>query len=138
MHRNRKNTLLRLIRGVLVGAAITIAAMLLLSALLMLLPVKDGLLRILNQLIKLVSIVIGVCAAVPRGSQRGLATGTAVALIYIIAGYALYVLLGGACFRVTDLLGEMLLAAAAGAVTGSIRANLSGRRRTAPRPVSSR
>lgn len=137
MHRNRKNIILRLIKGVLVAAGITIAAMLLLAALLLVLPMQDHLLRILNQLIKLGSIAAGVSAAVPRGSRRGLATGTAVSLIYIISGYGLYVLLGGAGFHVSDLLGEMLLAAAVGAVTGSIRANLPERRRTAPRPIPS-
>lgn len=138
MHRKRKGVFLQLAKGVLVSAAFTIAAMLLLAALLLLLPIGDGLLRALNQAIKLIAIVLGVCAAAPRGSRRGLAMGTAAALIYIIAGYWLYVLLGGACFRASDLLGEMLPAAAAGAVTGCIRANLPARRRTAPRPVSAR
>ena len=40
----------------------------------------------------------------------------------------MYVLLGGGSFAVGNMLGEMLLGSAVGAVTGAVRANLSPRR----------
>lgn len=135
MHRNRKHILKSLLLGLLAAAGFTIAAMLILAGALLLLQFSDGLLRLLNQVIKLIAILLGVCTAVPRGSQRGLATGVVLALAYVCAGYGMYVALGGAQFDVVDMLGEMLLGCTVGAVTGCIRANLPSRKRTAPRPV---
>ena len=135
MHRNRSHILKRLLLGLLAAVVFTLLAMLVLAGILMIARIGDGLLRTLNQLVKLLAVVIGVCVAVPRGSQRGLATGVLIALAYAALGYALYVALGGARFSVTAMLGEMLAGSAAGAVTGCIRANMASRRRTAPRPV---
>ena len=130
MVRNRRSILKSLALGLFTAVFVTLVAMLLLAAALVYLRFGDRLLTVLNQLLKLVSIVLGVCVAVPRGSERGLATGVLVALIYTVLGYILYLLLGGGSFAVGNMLGEMMLGSAAGAVTGAVRANLSPRGRT--------
>ena len=137
MPRSRRSILKSITLGLLSATAFTLTAMLLLAGALLLFRFSDRLLNILNQIVKLLAVVLGVCAAVPRGSQRGFATGLLVALAYMAIGYALYALLGGARFSAADMLGEMLLGAAAGGVTGTIRANMSSRRRTSPRPIRS-
>lgn len=129
MARNRKGALKSLLLGILTAALITIAAMLLTSVALVYLRFSDRLLTLINQLVKLASIVLGVCVALPRGGERGLANGVAIALFYMASGYALYVLLGGGRFSASGMLGEMMLGAAAGAVTGAIRANMAPARR---------
>ena len=129
MVRNRRSILKSLALGLFTAVFVTLVAMLLLAAALVYLRFGDRLLTVLNQLLKLVSIVLGVCVAVPRGAERGLATGVLVALIYTVLGYILYLLLGGGSFAVGTMLGEMMLGSAAGAVTGAVRANLSPRGR---------
>ena len=129
MVRNRRSILKSLALGLFTAVFVTLVAMLLLAAALVYLRFGDRLLTVLNQLLKLVSIVLGVCVAVPRGSERGLATGVLVALIYTVLGYILYLLLGGGSFAVGNMLGEMMLGSASGAVTGAVRANLSPRGR---------
>lgn len=129
MVRNRRSILKSLALGLFTAVFVTLVAMLLLAAALVYLRFGDRLLTVLNQLLKLVSIVLGVCVAVPRGAERGLATGVLVALIYTVLGYILYLLLGGGSFAVGNMLGEMMLGSAAGAVTGAVRANLSPRGR---------
>ena len=129
MIRNRRSILKSLALGLFTAVFVTLVAMLLLAAALVYLRFGDRLLTVLNQLLKLVSIVLGVCVAVPRGAERGLATGVLVALIYTVLGYILYLLLGGGSFAVGNMLGEMMLGSAAGAVTGAVRANLSPRGR---------
>ena len=129
MVRNRRSILKSLALGLFTAVLVTLIAMLLLAAALVYLRFSDRLLTVLNQLIKLASIVLGVCAAVPRGGERGLATGVLLSLLYTVLGYAFYLTLGGGSFAVGNMLGEMMLGAAAGAVTGAVRANLHPRAR---------
>jgi len=90
--------------------------------------VSDSTLVLLNQILKAAAAVLGVCAAVGRGGSRGFLTGAAVALLYMISGYAMYVVLGGEA-STSAMLGEMLMGAAIGAVTGAILANLRPKKR---------
>ena len=128
MPRTRKSAILSLLKGLLVAVAFTLACMLAMAAALVYLQMSDRLLSLLNQLVKLLAIALGTCAAVPRGGSRGFLTGVEIALVYMALGYGLYVLLGGGSFAVGNMLGEMLLGSAVGAVTGAVRANLSPRR----------
>lgn len=115
--------------GLISAILVTLAGMLLMAGLMMVVSVGDRWLMILNQLLKIGSVILGTCIAVPRGGQRGLATGTAVALLYACIGYGMYAALGGASFTIGGMLGEILICAAAGAVTGTIRANMQPSRR---------
>lgn len=130
MHRTRKGTLRSLLIGLAAAILFTLAAMLILAAALVYLPIGDHTLRVCNQIIKLVAVVIGCCAAIPRGGEKGLATGLTLALFYIALGYGCYLALGGG-FEAVCMLGEMLLGGATGALTGAVRANLHPRRRSA-------
>ena len=115
--------------GLISALLVTLAGMLLMAGMMMVVSVGDRWLMILNQLLKIGSVILGTCIAVPRGGQRGLATGTAVALLYACIGYGMYAALGGAGFTIGGMLGEILICAAAGAVTGTIRANMQPSRR---------
>lgn len=128
MPRTRKSAALALLKGLLIAVAFTLACMLLMAAALVALQMSDRLLTVLNQIVKLLAIAVGTCVAMPRGGSRGLLTGVEIALVYMALGYAMYVLLGGGSFAVGNMLGEMLLGSAVGAVTGAVRANLSPRR----------
>lgn len=128
MPRTRKSAALALLKGLLIAVALTLACMLLMAAALVALQMSDRMLTVLNQIVKLLAIAVGTCVAVPRGGSRGLLTGVEIALVYMALGYAMYVLLGGGSFAVGNMLGEMLLGSAVGAVTGAVRANLSPRR----------
>lgn len=129
MQRTRSSILKSLLFGLLAAVVFTLIAMLALAAALVLMRFGDRTITTLNQLIKLVAIVLGVCFAVPRGSQRGFATGLVISIAYTVIGYALYVALGGAGFSFTAMLGELLVGGAIGAVTGAVRANLQPKRR---------
>lgn len=127
MSANRIDTIISVLRGFLFAAAITLAGMLAIAALTVFVRISDNTVSLLNQLIKILSIVLGTWSAVGRGGRRGFVTGVVLALAYMIAGYALYVALGGGAWSVSGMLGEMLLGAAVGGVCGAILANLSPR-----------
>ena len=128
MPKTRKSAVLSLLKGLLIAVAFTLVCMLLMAAALVYLHMGDRLLTLLNQLVKLLAVALGTCAAVPRGGSRGFLSGVEIALVYMALGYGLYVLLGGGSFAAGNMLGEMLLGSAVGAVTGAVRANLSPRR----------
>ena len=118
-----------ILKGVLISAAATLVGMLLLAAAVVWLDISDGALSALNQVLKLVSILLGARFAVGVGGERGFLTGAAVGLVYMILGYVLYWQLGGAVFSFAAMLLEMLLGGAMGAVTGAVCANLRPRAR---------
>lgn len=130
MSTNRIGTFLSILKAVLAAAAVTLIGMFLIALLTVFFRLSDNLLMILNQLLKFSSVLIGVSIAVGRGGHRGFATGAAVGLLYMLAGYLLYVLFGGS-YNTASMLGEILLGAAVGAVVGAILANMRPKRRRA-------
>jgi len=131
MPKTRKGNCLSLAKGLLFAIAATLAGMLLIAAGVTWLQIPDTKIRFCNQLVKITAIILGTCAAVKRGGEMGLATGSLLSLAYMSLGYCMYISLGGGVFSVSSMLGEMLIGTAVGAITGTIRANLSaGKRRS--------
>ena len=122
---SRKNTLLSLSKGLLAAILLTLLMMAGIAALAVFLRVSDGLVRALNQIMKLAAILVGAAVAIGRGGERGFFTGMALAMLYMALGYTGYVALGGNAFAVQEMLGEILLGAAIGAIAGAVLANMS-------------
>lgn len=126
---NRANTILSILKGLLLAIVLTLLGMLAIAALVVLARISDGWLTALNQILKAAAIIVGACTAVGRGGHRGFFTGAALAMLYMVLGYALYVALGGGAFNVGSMLGEVVVGAAVGGVTGAILANMAPRKR---------
>lgn len=131
MAKTRMHTIGGLVKGLLAAVGLTIVLMVAVAAMVVFLNISDGLLTALNQLMKLTAIALGVFVAVGRGGERGFVTGMALAMLYMILGYAMVVLLGGTAFSVTGMLGEILIGAAVGGLVGAVLANLPARSRRA-------
>ena len=127
---NRRGAAVALARGLLSAVGVTLLGMTIIAALALAAKVSDGVIMALNQVIKLAAIVLGALAAVGRGGERGFITGMALAILYMALGYAMYVALGGNAFSVREMLGEILLGAAVGAISGAVLANMKPRRRS--------
>lgn len=124
MAKTRLNTLACILKGLVSSILLTLIFMLLLSLAVVYLNVEDSALTWLNQLVKILAIIFGVGISVGRGGENGFITGMTLAIIYMIIGYALYVFLGGNVFNAVSMLGEILIGAAIGSVTGAIFANM--------------
>ena len=129
MTKTRLQTILSLSRGLLCAVALTLLGMTGIAALAVYLRASDTAIRILNQLLKCLSILLGTTVAVGRGGSRGFFTGMALAIVYMALGYAMAVLLGGNAFAVPGMLGEILIGAALGGVIGAVLSNLPTPRR---------
>lgn len=131
MTKSRLEILFALGKGLLAAIALTLLGMVGIAALAVYLRASDTLIRVLNQLLKCLAILLGVSVTVGRGGHRGFFTGMALAIVYMALGYALAVALGGNAFAVPDMLGEILIGAALGGVIGAVLSNLPKPRRRA-------
>ena len=116
---------LRLLRGLGVAVVTTLLGVAVFALLMQWIKPSEGTVRIFNQVLKLVSIVVGVWAAEGRGGDGGLIRGAAVGLMYMAAGVALYALLSGQSAPVTAYLADLGMGVAGGGIVGLILSNIS-------------
>jgi len=129
MSANRRSSIYSLLRGLAVSIVVTLLGMFIIASVVVWVDATDTLLSALNQLLKLISILLGVRACVRRGGSKGFVTGTVLALLYMTLGYSLCAALSGISITVSGLFGEMLLGAAVGGICGAIIVNMNPSRR---------
>ena len=129
MKRRRAGIAMSLLKGLAAAVLVTLAGMLIMAAVVIFIGMGDGAIRVLNQVLKIFAAALGTFVAVGRGGERGLITGACVGAVYAVAGYVLYICLGDAMFDAVELMGEMTICAAAGAVMGVVCANAKVRSR---------
>lgn len=117
----------RIIKGLLVAVAVSAVGILLFALLMQWLKPSDTVIRVFNQVLKLLSIAIGVYAAVGRAGEKGLIRGAAIGLLYMGLGEALYAVLTGQSLPVTAYLGSLGMGVAGGGLMGMILSNLTAK-----------
>lgn len=129
MQEERIRALIAIGKGVALSAVLTIICMLLTAALIVFVSVSDQALTIINQIIKLISIVSGTFLSVRTHRKRGFALGACVGLIYMVLGCAMYYTLAGGSFTPASLAAEFSIGGVIGALAGSLAANLAAVRK---------
>ena len=111
---------MRLLKGL--GAAIltTVAGVAVFALLMQWIRPSEGAVRVFNQALKLLSIALGVWAAVGRGGEGGLIRGAAVGLLYMAIGVALYALLSGQSAPASAYLADLGMGVASGGLFAMI------------------
>lgn len=110
-----------MIKGMLLAIAATAVLVAVFALVISLVDISDGAVRGVNQAIKLISIILGVLAAVRRGSTDGVLRGALVGLCYMAAGVLVYALLTAQRLTAFSYLADLLLGVAAGGLTGMLR-----------------
>ena len=118
--RRQQTLLTKLIRGVLGAVGVTLACILLFAFMMQWLKPSDGVIRVVNQLIKLAAIFVGVRLAVGKGGERGLLTGALVGFLYMLLGVVLYALLSGQQLPLTSYLSDIAMGVAGGGIAGAL------------------
>ncbi len=121
---SRGDTVFALLKGLGVAVLVTLMGMAVLAALVILTPISDGLLTVINQLLKVIAIFFGVLISVGRGGERGFAIGALVGLVYMVLGYLVYSIVDGMLAPAPQMALEFALGALIGAISGAIAANL--------------
>ena len=117
----------RLLKGLGVAVLVTLAGVAVFALLMQWIKPSEDMVRIFNQILKLVSIAAGVWAAVGRGGEGGLLRGAGVGLLYMAVGVALYALLSGQQAPMTAYLADMGMGVAGGGIVGMILSNISAK-----------
>ena len=125
-HRNTKGVG-RLLRGLGVSILTTLVGVALFSMLMQWVKPSDGAIRVFNQVLKLLSIALGVWSAVGRGGEKGLMRGAAVGLGYMGLGVALYAILSGQQAAFSSYLADLAMGVAGGGIVGMILSNISAK-----------
>lgn len=111
-------------RGVLVAVAVTVVAVILFALVIGMTDLGDGVIRVVNQIIKVAAIFFGVRAIVPRGADNGIRRGALVGLIYMGVGVLIYALLSGQKLTLMGYLIDLLMGVAAGGLSGMLLGSL--------------
>lgn len=109
--------------GVGFAAAASVAGILLFALVIKTFSISDEAIPVVNQLIKVASILLGTWRTVRKGS-RGVVGGLLVGALYAAAGLTIYAVIESMMPPVSVILGDLILGSAAGAVGGILIANL--------------
>ena len=124
-HKRQNKTALRLLKGLLTAIGVTIAGVAVFALLMQWLRPAESMVRIVNQVLKLVSIGAGVYVAVGRGCEGGLLKGALVGLLYMATGVGMYALLSGQGASTSAYLADLGMGVAGGGIIGMILSNIS-------------
>lgn len=115
---------LRILKGLLVAIGVTVAGVAIFALLMQWLRPTEGLVRIINQVLKLVSIGAGVYVCVGRGCEGGLLKGALVGLLYMAIGVGMYALLSGQGASTGAYLADLGMGVAGGGIVGMLLSNM--------------
>ena len=107
-------------KGLLAAIGFTLAAVLVFALVLSFTDMSDGVIRVVNQVIKVAAILAGVFVIVPCGSENGIRRGALLGVVYMGAGVLLYALLSGQKLTVVGYLMDVLMGLAAGGLSGML------------------
>ncbi len=124
MRRARGGTLWR---GLIWAVGVTAAAVVAFALILAWLDVSDGVIRVINQLIKVGAIFCGVRAATKRGDENAIRRGALLGLIYMGVGVMLYALFTRQQLSWWGYLVDALMGVAAGGLSGMLMSSLKSK-----------
>lgn len=116
---------LRILKGLGASVLVTVAGVAVFALLMQWLRPAEGMVRIVNQVLKLISIGAGVYVAVGRGCEGGLIRGALVGLLYMAIGVGAYALLSGQGASASAYLADLGMGVAGGGIIGMILSNIS-------------
>lgn len=125
-HKDR-SILLAIIKGSLIALCISLVGILIFAFILKFASVSDKAIRPINQIIKGVSVLIGVFVAMRKVDKMGLVGGLLIGLVYTILAFVVFSILDGNFEFNLTLLNDLLFGGIMGAICGIIAVNVKKR-----------
>ena len=113
--------------GLLWAVGVTALAVVVFALILAWADVSDGVIRVINQVIKVGAIFCGVRAAAKRGDENGIRRGALVGLLYMGVGVLVYALLTRQQISWWGYLIDLLMGVAAGGLSGMVMSSLKSK-----------
>ena len=111
-------------RGLMVSVLATAAAVIVFALIISFVDMGDGVIRVVNQLIKAAAVFLGVKMIVPRGDETGIRRGALLGLLYMGLGVLVYALLTQQKISWQGYLVDVLMGVAAGGLSGMLLGSL--------------
>ena len=115
-----KSALGAVLKGVLVGASMTVIAIAVFALVLNWWDASDRAITAINQVVKFVSILAGVTSALSSGSEGGVMRGICVGLLYMLLGIVCFCLLMGQSPELSAYLADLGMGIASGGLFAMI------------------
>ena len=125
-HKDR-SFLLAIIKGSLIALCISLVGILIFAFILKFASISDKAIRPINQIIKGVSVLIGVFVAMRKVDKMGLVGGLLIGLVYTILAFVVFSTLDGHFVCNLALLNDLLFGGIMGAICGIIAVNVKRR-----------
>lgn len=125
-HKDR-SFLLAIIKGSLIALCISLVGILIFAFILKFASISDKAIRPINQIIKGVSVLVGVFVAMRKVDKMGLVGGLLIGLVYTILAFVVFSLLDGNFEFNLTLLNDFLFGGIMGAICGIIAVNVKRR-----------
>lgn len=122
-----RSFLLAIIKGSLVALCISLVGILIFAFILKFADISDGAIRPINQIIKGISILVGVFVAMRKVDKMGLVGGLLIGLFYTIIAFVVFSILDGNFSFNLTLLNDLLFGGIMGAICGIIAVNVKRR-----------
>ena len=123
-HRHAAPMWQRILKGLGAALLVTVAGVAVFALLMQWLRPTEGVVRVINQVLKLFSVGIGVYVAVGKGCEGGLTKGMLVGILYMAVGVGVYAVLSGQSAPVSAYLADLAMGAAGGGIVGMILSNI--------------
>lgn len=111
-------------KGALVAVCVSLVLVLLFAFLLKFTNIPESTIKPVNQVIKGLSILIGVFVGLRKSKELGLVSGLLIGFIYTIVAFVIFSILGGVFAFDLTFLTDILFGAVMGAICGIICVNL--------------
>lgn len=121
---DKKASILGVLKGVLVAVCVSIVGVLAFALVYKFVQMGDTTIKIVNQIIKVVSVVLGVNVALKSDRSKGAIKGLLVGAIYSVVAYAVFGLLSATFTFSLSILFDVLFAGLVGLIAGIFLVNL--------------
>lgn len=119
----RNNFFLSLLKGSLMALSISLILICIFAFLLRFCDIKTEAIKPINQVIKIVSILIGAFYGLKKSTEMGLITGLFIGLVYTILAFVVFSVLNGGFNFERSLINDIIFGGIAGAIAGVIAVN---------------
>ena len=132
----KNNTILMCtFKGSLIATMVSLVCILFFAFVIKLFGITDNFLKPINQIIKAISILLGVCFGLKTNKHNGLVTGVLIGLVYTIFAFVVFSALNGSFSFDKTILNDVLFGGITGAICGVICVNI-GKRKTSWKTVN--
>ena len=122
--RSKSTFFVALIKGSLIALSVSLVGICIFAFLLRFIDIDTGMIRPINQGIKIVSVFVGVFCGLKNVKEMGLVTGFLIGCLYTFLAFFVFSLLNGGVSFSPSLINDLLFGGIAGGICGVMCVNL--------------